>query len=86
MPSSSEIFEIPNFYYLDSGNDYSGSKGEFAYKVVTGDSLRAMTWHGRKCSAKTDIEREQEFERTEDGFVEMIRWIEERYKEGINNS
>ncbi len=79
MPSVSEVFEIPKFYYFDSGNDYSGSKGDFAYKIITGDVLKCMTWHGRLCSMKADIENEQEFERSEDGFAAMIKWLEDKY-------
>ena len=45
--SVSEILEIPKFYYFDSGNDYSGSKGDFAYKIITAEKLTAKTWHGR---------------------------------------
>lgn len=79
MPSVSDIFEIPKFYYFDSGNDYSGSKNDFSYKVITGEKLKAMTWHGRLCSMKAEIENEQEFERSEDGFAAMIKWLEEMY-------
>ena len=78
--SVSEIFDIPKFYYFDSGNDYSGSKDDFSYKIVTADKLTCMTWHGRLCSMKADIENEAEFERSQEGFDEMIKWLEERYK------
>lgn len=81
MSSVSTVFEIPKFYYFDSGNNYSGSKGDFAYKIITGEKLKAMTWHGRLCSMKAQIEHEQEFERSENGFAEMIKWIEYRYNE-----
>lgn len=81
MPSVSEIFEIPKFYYFNSGNDYSGSKGDFSYKIITKDTFRAMTWHGRLCSMKAEIENEQEFERSQQGFDSMIKWLEEKYSE-----
>ncbi|MCD7810471.1 MAG: hypothetical protein LUG91_01270 [Ruminococcus sp.] len=80
--SVSEIFEIPKFYYFESGNDYSGSKGEFAYKIANGEKFKCMTWHGRLCSMKADIENEAEFEKTQEGFDAMIKWLEERYSEG----
>lgn len=79
--SVSEIFEIPKFYYFESGNDFSGSKGDFAYKICNGDVLKCMTWHGRLCSMKAEIEYEAEFERTQEGFEAMIKWLEEQYKE-----
>jgi hypothetical protein len=79
--SVSEIFEIPKFYYFESGNDFSGSKGDFSYKICNGDVLKCMTWHGRLCSMKAEIEHEAEFERTREGFDAMIKWLEEQYKE-----
>ena len=77
--SVSEIFDIPKFYYFDSGNDYSGSKGNFSYKIITGDTLKCMTWHGRLCSMKAEIENESEFERSQEGFDAMIKWLESHY-------
>lgn len=77
--SVSEIFEIPKFYYFDCVNDFSGSKADFAYKIITGERLKCMTWHGRLCSMKAEIENEAEFDRTQEGFDAMIKWLEERY-------
>lgn len=79
--SVSEIFEIPKFYYFESGNDYSGSKNDFSYKIVNGGKLKCLTWHGRLCSMKAVIEHEQEFEKTQEGFDELIKWLETRYSE-----
>ncbi|EWM52612.1 hypothetical protein [Ruminococcus flavefaciens] len=78
--SVSEIFEIPKFYYFESGNDFSGSKDDFSYKIANGDTMKCMTWHGRLCSMKAEIEHEAEFERTQEGFEAMIKWLEEQYK------
>lgn len=81
--SVSQFFEIPKFYYFDSGNDYSGSRDNFSYKIITSDNLKAMTWHGKLCSMKAEIENEQEFERSQDGFNDMIKWLESKYTELI---
>ncbi len=78
--SVSEIFEIPKFYYFESGNDFSGSKGDFAYKICNGEKLKCMTWHGSLCSMKAEIEHESEFDRTQEGFDALIKWLEEQYK------
>ena len=75
--SASWKFEIPGWHYFKSGNDYSGSIGEFAYKIKNGDSLKCLTWHGRLCSMKATIEHEKDFEKTPEGFMEMVGWIEE---------
>ncbi|MBR2284382.1 MAG: hypothetical protein IJ874_08195 [Ruminococcus sp.] len=80
--SVSEIFEIPKFFYFESGNDYSGSKGDFSYKIVNGEKLHCMTWHGRLCSEKAAVEHEEDFEKTQEGFDSMIKWLEEKFAEG----
>lgn len=77
--SVSTIFEIPEFYYFQSGNEYSGSKGDFSYKIKNKDSLKCLTWHGRLCSMKAVIENEREFDKTPEGFSEMIKWLESMY-------
>lgn len=79
--SVSEIFDIPKYYYFDSGNDYSGSKGNFSYKIKNGEKLTCLTWHGKLCSMKAEIENEGEFEKSEEGFMEMIKWLESKYSE-----
>lgn len=78
--SVSSVFEIPKFYYFESGNDYSGSKGDFSYKIINGKCMKCLTWHGKLCSMKATIENEKEFERTPEGFSEMIKWLESMYK------
>lgn len=77
--SVSDLFDIPKFYYFDSGNDYSGSLDDFAYKITTGETLKVKTWHGRLCSDKAEIEHEKEFERSQEGFDAMIKWLEDTY-------
>ena len=79
--SVSEIFEIPKFFYFDSGNDFSGCKGSFSYKIITSDKFICKTWHGMLCSMKAEIENEAEFEKTQEGFDAMIKWLEEKYEE-----
>jgi hypothetical protein len=80
MPSASEIFEIPEYYYFEAGNDFSGSMGDFAYKIINGEQLHVMTWHGRLCSMKAEIEKTADFDRTEEGFRAMVKWIGETYQ------
>lgn len=79
--SVSAVFEIPKFYYFQSGNDYSGSRGDFSYKIINGENLKCLTWHGRLCSMKAQIENEAEFPVTEDGFSQLVAWLEEKYSE-----
>ncbi len=78
--SVSKIFDIPKYYYFQSGNDYSGSKGDFNYKIITSsENIKCLTWHGKICSMKAKIENEKVFEKSENGFSELILWLEEKY-------
>lgn len=80
MSSSSEIFEIPKYYYFQSGNNYSGSKGDFNYKIITtSETIKCIIWHGKLCSMKAVIEDEKEFENSEEGFAGLIKWLETVY-------
>lgn len=80
--SVSEIFEIPKFYYFKSDNGFSGSKGSFSYKIVNEEKMKCLVWHGKMCSMKAEIEEEAEFEKTQEGFESMIKWLEETYLKG----
>ena len=79
--SVSRIFEIPKLYYFEAGNDYSGSRDDFAFKIRNGEKLKCLTWHGRLCSDKATIEHEAEFDLNAEGFEALVRWLEERYTE-----
>ena len=36
--SASKVLDIPRYYYFSSGNDYSGSLGDFTYKIKNGEN------------------------------------------------
>lgn len=79
--SASEIFDLRNFYFYQSGNSFTGSLKGFNYKIIPdSDKLKAMTWHGMLCSELAEIENEKEFSFTQEGFDEMIKWLENIYK------
>ncbi len=80
--SASEIFDLRNFYFYSSGNDFTGSLKGFNYKIVSSsDKLTAMTWHGMLCSDIAEIENQKEFSMTQEGFDEMIKWLEDLFKD-----
>lgn len=79
--SASEIFDLRNFYFYQSGNTFTGSLGNFSYKITPeSDNLKAVTWHGMLCSDLAEIENEKNFPFTQEGFDEMIKWLEDIYK------
>ena len=79
--SASEIFDLRNFYFYKSGNIFTGSLKNFNYKIIPkDDELIVLIWHGMLSSDLADIETEKKYPLTEDGFAEMIQWLENEYK------
>ena len=42
--------------------------------------MKCLTWHGKLCSMKAEIENQKDFEKSEEGFSELIKWLEEMYQ------
>jgi hypothetical protein len=82
--SASEIFDLRNFYFYQSGNSFTGSLDGFNYKIEPQkDVFKAMTWSGKLCSELDVMDNENKFPFTEDGFKDMIKWLEDIYKGNI---
>lgn len=79
--SASEIFDLRNFTYYKFGNIFSGSLNNFNYKIIPKDEeITVIIWHGKLCSDLAKIEIEKKFPLTEEGFDQMIKWLEDLYK------
>lgn len=82
--SASEIFDLRNFYYYKCRNIFSGSLNNFNYKIIPKENeLTVLIWHGMLCSELAEIEIEKNFPLDEDGFANMIQWLENEYKKQI---
>ena len=55
---------------------------ELPYKIIPGENFTVQIWHSRLCSELADIEEEQTYPMTEDGFHEMLRWLETKAPTG----
>lgn len=74
-------FDIPNLYYFQSKNMFTGSRKAFNFKIVPDGELKVCTWHGFINSELAEIEHEADFPMTAEGFEEMLRWLDARYSE-----
>lgn len=84
--SASEIFDLRRFYYYKSGNIFTGSLNNFNYKIIPDkETLTVLIWHGVLCSELAEIEIEKSFKLDEEGFEEMIKWLEDEYKKQEHN-
>ena len=79
-------FDIPRIYYFQSKNTFTGSRGNFNFKIVPDEELKVVTWHGFINSELAEIEHQASFPISTDGHEEMISWLEQMYKTGKNES
>lgn len=78
---SKGLFDLRNFYFYSCGNKFSGSLNGFNYRIDPADNaLKVITWHGMLCSRKAEIESRSEFPLTEEGFEQMVQWLEAEYE------
>lgn len=81
---------LPVFHHFENGNVFTGSSGLFRYKITpnvvmatpkevdhAASSIRAEYWHGLLSYEFSEIEGEKVFPMSEEGRIEMLRWLEE---------
>lgn len=74
-------FDIPGIYYFESKNIFSGSRGDFNFRIVPkDDALHVTTWHGFLCSEKAEMEETNTFPLSAEGHVQMLAWLTEIFR------
>ena len=81
---------LPVLHWFDANNEFTGSCGEFRFKVTpnvvmaTGkevdfasSTLVAEFWHGPFCYELSQVEGKKEFPMSETGKEELRLWLEE---------
>jgi len=84
-----EKIYLPTLHWFAMKNPFTGSFGEFRYRVVPdvtmatakevdfeNSKLQAQFWHGLFCYEKSTIEGEMTFSLNEEGRLELIHWLE----------
>ena len=83
-----ELF-IPTLHTFAMNNIFTGSSGEFRFRVspnivkksakevnMEESSITAQFWHGLYCYEKSEIEGSQTFPMTDAGRQDMKAWLE----------
>ena len=83
-----ERIYLPTLHWFAMENPFTGSFGDFRYRVVPqvtmvtskevdfqNSSLTAQYWHGPFCYEKSTIEGENIFTLTEEGCCDMKKWL-----------
>ena len=83
-----EVF-LPTLHWFAMTNLFTGSCGEFRFRAKPNvvmatakevdfdqSTITAEFWHGLYCYEKSEMEGSATFPMTEDGLLEMKRWLE----------
>lgn len=74
------IFEIRDYEYFKNKNIFSGSAGDFQYRIAPeGEILKASVWKGKKCFQLSEMLEEKEFSASEEGVSKTIEWIKQKF-------
>ena len=75
-----ESFTILPLEYFTFKNMFSGSKGNFNYKIIPKENFHLIVWYGKNCSAKSDIVAEADFPLEEESRPLICSWLDEQYE------
>ncbi len=72
------FFNLPTAEYLKFNNIYSGSFGDFNYKLfpdIKNNSVRVVVWKGKYSFEKSDLLFEKNFNFEDDLIKEINEWL-----------
>ena len=75
-----ESFTILPLEYFTFKNMFSGSKGNFNYKIIPKENFHLLIWYGKNCSAKSEIVAEADFPLEEESRSLICDWLDEQYE------
>ena len=75
-----ESFTILPLEYFTFKNMFSGSKGNFNYKIIPKENFHLLIWYGKNCSAKSEIVAEADFPLVEESRPLICDWLDEQYE------
>lgn len=86
MSAENSVFNLPGLHYFVEKNKYSGSARKiFRYKIYPSDDImECIVWHGENaidCITEDEIKARESFPLSEEGRLDMIKWLEQRYSE-----
>jgi len=74
-------FKLLPLEYFSFGNSFSGSRGDFNYKLVPKDGqLELLVWYGKLCSAKSPAAAQAQLPLSEEGRLAAQDWLAEQYE------
>lgn len=73
------MLDLPGLLYFQNGGVYKGSAKGTRYKIgPEDDNLAVEIWLEPNCYEKAEILERVEFELSDNGRSEMVKWLEEK--------
>ena len=73
------MLDLPGLLYFQNGGVYKGSAKGTRYKIgPEDDNLAVEIWLEPYCYEKAEILERVEFELSDNGRSEMVKWLEEK--------
>ena len=74
-----KMLDLPGLLYFQNGGVYKGSAKGTRYKISPADDKLAVEiWSEPCCYEKAEILERVEFELSDSGRSEMVKWLEEK--------
>lgn len=71
-------FDIPDVFYFESKNCYTGSKGKLRFRIDVKDgALICVVWRKDICFELAEIEQTESFSLDADGYQQMIDFLDQ---------
>lgn len=75
------MFDIRRLEFYQNRNTFTGSCDRFRYRIQPEEAfLRVCYWRENVCYELANKVTDAEFPLTEEGFQQMIDWLEQQYQ------
>ncbi len=75
LKEAKQFFDLPELFYFQSGNRYTGSKNGMRFCLTPEEKILAEVWYQDLCREQVEPEQEQEFPLSQEGYEAMLAWL-----------
>ena len=77
-------FDLTKVFYFQSRNSYTGSKHALRFRIDVADAMNVSIWRQPVCFELAEIADTASFALDEDGYRDMIAWLDAAYAATTN--
>lgn len=90
MITDDSFFYLPNLYTFQNGNAFYGSFRGLRFYIVPTEQAEekifdCKVWYGEYCLEESEIVDTAAFSMDEDGYSQVLTWLEEQYNRMKNS-